>query len=66
MLNLQAGTDVQHQIFGKGRVTATEGSSLGDFRLTIEFEKVGRKTLLLQYATLRVIKKQHTQEVKGC
>ena len=66
MLNLQAGTDVMHQIFGKGRVTATEGSSLGDFRLTIDFEKVGRKTLLLQYATLRVIKKQHTQEVKGC
>lgn len=66
MLNIEKGTDVFHQIFGKGRVTATEGSSLGDFRLTIDFENVGRKTLLLQYATLRVIKKQTTQEVKGC
>lgn len=56
MLNLGKGTNVFHQIFGKGRVTATEGSSLGDFRLTIDFENVGRKTLLLQYATLRVIK----------
>ncbi len=66
MLNLQSGSDVFHQVFGKGRVALVEGRSLGDFRLTIDFEKVGRKTLLLQYASLRVIKKQHTQEVKGC
>ncbi|HEY9071488.1 MAG TPA: UvrD-helicase domain-containing protein [Candidatus Ozemobacteraceae bacterium] len=57
MLNLQAGADVVHQIFGRGRVASTEGSHLGEFRLTIDFATVGRKTLLLQYAALRVIKK---------
>ncbi|HOY68728.1 MAG TPA: 3'-5' exonuclease [Candidatus Ozemobacteraceae bacterium] len=57
MLNLQAGTHVVHQIFGHGHVVSTDGSGLGDFRLTIDFATAGRKTLLLQYAALRVIKK---------
>ncbi|NLI77995.1 MAG: UvrD-helicase domain-containing protein [Candidatus Riflebacteria bacterium] len=55
MLNLQPGVEVVHQMFGRGRVVATEGASLGDFRLTIAFKNVGKKTLLLQYANLRVI-----------
>ncbi|RCK79636.1 MAG: ATP-dependent DNA helicase UvrD/PcrA [Candidatus Ozemobacter sibiricus] len=62
MLNAVPGAEVFHQVFGHGRVLATEGASLGDFRLTIEFKNVGKKTLLLQYANLRVI---HTNSSGG-
>ncbi len=62
MLNAVPGAEVVHQIFGRGRVLATEGASLGDFRLTINFKNVGKKTLLLQYANLRVI---HTNSSGG-
>jgi DNA helicase II / ATP-dependent DNA helicase PcrA len=55
MMNVGRGAKVRHQTFGEGRILAIDGSSLQDFRLTIDFEKVGRKTLLLQYAQLRVI-----------
>lgn len=56
MINLEPGVKVRHGIFGDGIIVATEGSSLADFRVTVSFDKKGRKTLLLQYANLRVIK----------
>jgi DNA helicase-2/ATP-dependent DNA helicase PcrA len=55
MLNLKPGVRVKHQIFGHGLVEETQGQSLADFRVTVRFEKVGCKTLLLQYAALQVI-----------
>lgn len=56
MLNLKPGVKVMHSVFGHGMVEKTLGTSLADFRVSIRFDKPGRKTLLLQYATLRVIK----------
>jgi DNA helicase-2/ATP-dependent DNA helicase PcrA len=56
MVNLKLGVRVNHDVFGQGLVMATEGDSLAEFRVTIGFEKKGRKTLLLQYANLQVIK----------
>jgi len=66
MLNLKPGISVFHQVFGDGKVTATEGESLSDFRVTIFFRNVGKKTLLLQYANLRVINTLTKQEVNEC
>lgn len=56
MINLRPGVKVNHDVFGHGTVMAVEGSSLADFRVTVGFEGRGRKTLLLQYANLQVIK----------
>lgn len=55
MLNLKPGARVIHKVFGHGRVEQTQGETLGDFRVTVRFEKHGSKTLLLQYAALQVI-----------
>ena len=56
MVNLKPGVQVLHRVFGPGIVTETEGSSLADFRVTVRFDKQGKKTLLLQYANLTVNK----------
>ena len=56
MVNLKEGVSVIHNVFGHGKVMAVSGSSLDDFKVTINFERVGTKTLLLQYASVRVIK----------
>ena len=56
MVNLKQGVSVIHNVFGHGKVMAVNGSSLDDFKVTINFERVGTKTLLLQYASVRVIK----------
>jgi len=56
MLNLKPGVVVNHDVFGRGTIMAVEGGSLADFRVTVGFEKTGRKTLLLQYTSLQVIK----------
>jgi len=56
MINLRPGVKVNHDVFGRGTVMAVEGNSLSDFRITVGFESKGRKTLLLQYANLQVIK----------
>lgn len=56
MINLRPGVKVNHDVFGRGTVMAVEGASLADFRITVGFESKGRKTLLLQYANLQVIK----------
>ena len=56
MVNIKEGVSVIHNVFGHGKVMAVSGSSLDDFKMTIDFERVGTKTLLLQYASVRVIK----------
>ena len=56
MVNIKEGVSVIHNVFGHGKVMAVSGSSLDDFKMTINFERVGTKTLLLQYASVRVIK----------
>ncbi len=56
MVNLKPGAKVLHGVFGQGTVYEITGSSISDFRVTVRFEKHGSKTLLLQYANLRVIK----------
>ena len=56
MVNLKEGVTVIHNVFGHGKVMSVSGASLDDFKVTINFERVGTKTLLLQYASVRVIK----------
>lgn len=56
VVNLKEGVAVIHAMFGRGKVEAVSGSSLNDFKVTVDFEKCGKKTLVLQYAPLRVIK----------
>lgn len=56
MVNLKEGVYVIHNVFGHGKVLEVSGKSLDDFKVTINFERVGTKTLLLQYASIRVIK----------
>ena len=55
MINCRPGAEVMHPLFGRGRILSIEGASLADFRMIIDFPRSGRKTLLLQYANLRVI-----------
>lgn len=48
----QVGQIVEHHKFGKGKLVAlTEGGKLGD----IEFETVGKKTLMMEIANLTII-----------
>ncbi len=52
--SLSVGTAVEHDRFGKGVVTAINGS--GDStKATVNFEIVGTKQLLLKFAKLRVV-----------
>ncbi len=51
---LETGTRVEHKQFGRGVVVALEGQG-GNAKATIEFEHVGKKTLLLKYARLSII-----------
>ncbi|MFM2037362.1 MAG: hypothetical protein RL432_301, partial [Bacteroidota bacterium] len=48
------GTNVEHNRFGKGRVTKIEGSG-ADKKAVIFFPHHGSKTVLLQFANLKVI-----------
>jgi len=54
MVNLIPGAEVFHNIFGEGTVQSVSGETLDDFRVTVNFEGKGLKTLLLQYTTLKV------------
>ena len=48
------GTCIQHDRFGKGTVTQSEGA--GDNRkITVEFDHVGKKQLLLKFAKFTII-----------
>ena len=47
--SVAVGTRILHERFGKGVVTAVEGSGI-DTKATVNFENVGVKQLLLRFA----------------
>lgn len=51
---LQVGTVVMHDTFGKGKVEAISGQG-EKTRLTVKFESIGRKQLMLKFARLRIL-----------
>ncbi|MCC8155126.1 MAG: UvrD-helicase domain-containing protein [Tannerellaceae bacterium] len=51
---LSVGAQVEHKQFGRGEVMAIEGAG-GNAKATIEFQHVGKKTLLLKYARLTIL-----------
>jgi len=52
--NIQTGTKVMHERFGKGTITNIEGQ-FPESKATIEFESSGTKQILLKFAKLTVI-----------
>lgn len=52
---IQAGMQVEHQKFGTGKVLNVEGKGANK-KVTVFFQTVGQKQLLLQFAKLRIIK----------
>ncbi len=48
------GQNVEHDRFGRGVVTAVEGNG-DDIRVSVDFEAVGSKHLLLKFARLRKV-----------
>lgn len=51
---LKVGYNVEHNRFGKGKITALEGNG-ADQKATVFFPRVGKKTLILKYAKLEVV-----------
>ena len=51
---LSVGMIVQHDRFGVGEVSATEGVG-ENAKATIKFQNAGVKTLLLKFAKLKII-----------
>ncbi len=51
---LQEGTQVQHERFGKGKITRIEGEAPNQ-KATVFFPSAGQKQLLLKFAKLQVI-----------
>lgn len=56
-LQLKVGDNVEHDRFGKGKVTKLEGSGV-DRKATIFFPHAGAKTLLLKFAKLTILDEQ--------
>ena len=52
--NLQAGQEVQHEKFGKGKVLEIEGTS-PNTKAKVYFPNAGQKQLLLKYAKLTIL-----------
>jgi DNA helicase-2/ATP-dependent DNA helicase PcrA len=52
--NIKVGYNVEHQTFGKGKVTQMEGSG-ADQKATIFFPHHGSKTILLRFANLEIL-----------
>lgn len=52
--NFSIGNKVMHERFGKGLVLFIEGSD-SNTKITVEFEKEGKKNLLLKFAKLKII-----------
>jgi len=52
---LRPGTEVEHSRFGLGRIVEIEGKG-GDTKAKIDFQNAGRKTLLLKFAKLNIVK----------
>ena len=53
--DLHVGATVHHQLFGTGTVALLEGPD-GNAKVTIDFDHSGRRSLLLKYARLTVVK----------
>jgi DNA helicase-2/ATP-dependent DNA helicase PcrA len=53
-LLIKVGYDVQHERFGKGKVTNVEGTG-PDQKATIFFPHHGSKTILLRFANLEIL-----------
>ena len=53
-IELKVGYNVEHDRFGKGKVTKLEGTGV-DRKATIFFPHAGSKTLLLRFAKLTVL-----------
>ncbi len=51
---LRRGRQVRHASLGRGRVLRIEGSG-EDMRLTVYFDKVGRKKLIARFAQLEIM-----------
>lgn len=51
---LQAGMQVEHDRFGKGKILQIEGAP-GNKKATVFFQGVGQKQLLLKFAKLKII-----------
>ena len=51
---LKPGMSIKHNRFGKGTVMEID-SSMGDTKITVDFDNVGRKTLLLKYAKFTIL-----------
>jgi len=52
--DVQPGQHVRHDRFGKGMVVSVEDQG-GDRKAIVNFEKEGKKTLLLKYARLKIL-----------
>ncbi len=50
--SLQPGCRVRHKVFGDGVILSVSGHGVGR-RARVRFDKVGDKTLVLQYAHLK-------------
>ncbi|MDE7388237.1 MAG: UvrD-helicase domain-containing protein [Muribaculaceae bacterium] len=53
--DLSVGTEIEHQKFGRGRITTID-TSTGDVRVTVDFVSSGTKTLLLKFAKFTIVK----------
>ncbi len=51
---LQAGTRIAHDRFGEGTITGVDGSNENS-RITVHFDNLGDKTLLLKFAKIKVL-----------
>ena len=54
--SLAAGTMIEHQRFGIGKIVRTEGHGENE-KATVDFENAGTKTLLLKFARFKIIDK---------
>ena len=53
--DLHTGDTVRHDLFGTGTIVTLEGEG-GNAKVTVDFEYSGRRSLLLKYARLTVVK----------
>jgi DNA helicase-2/ATP-dependent DNA helicase PcrA len=51
---LKAGLRIAHDRFGEGTITSVDGSN-DNARISVSFDHVGNKTLLLKYAKIKVL-----------
>lgn len=54
--DIKSGQRVEHFKFGMGTVAAIEDDRMGNMKAIVDFDSEGRKTLLLKYAKLRIVR----------